>query len=183
MMHIVESAESFSKERHGDVIKNEGTRRMDHLKGIVNRLKNIGIQDQEVLAAAWLHDIMDKTDTTFDEIDKRFGSRIAVLVLASSRDKNLPKGQIEKQYTKQLQEAPIEAKLIKLCDISTNLKDLKNTTLSRTKKTKQVKKNLYYLNIIKSELSKNKAHYPGIQNIINGINEVISTYGQRPIVL
>jgi (p)ppGpp synthase/HD superfamily hydrolase len=182
-MQIIEFAELFAKEKCAGRTRNDSTPYLDHLKGIVNRLKNLGILDQEVLAAAWLHGIMEETNTTFDEIDKRFGSRIAVLVLASSKDKNLPRGQIEKQYTKQLKESPIEAKLIKLCDISTNLKDLKNTTWSKTKKTKQVKKNLYYLNIIKSELSSNKAQYPGIQSIINGINEVISTHGQRPIVL
>ncbi|MGB6463600.1 MAG: HD domain-containing protein [Nitrosotalea sp.] len=182
-MQIIESAELFAKERHTSMTRKDGIPYLDHLKGMVNRLKNLGILDQEVLAAAWLHDIMEETNATFDEIDKRFGSRIAVLVLSSYKDKNLPKDQIEKQYIKQLKESPIEAKLIKLCDISTNLKDLKNITWSKTKKTKQVKKNLYYLNIIKSELSNSKAQYPEIQNILNGINEVISTYGQRPIVL
>ncbi|MFZ1076155.1 MAG: HD domain-containing protein [Nitrosotalea sp.] len=182
-MQIIESAELFAKERHAGRIRNDNTPYLDHLKGMVNRLKNLGISDQEVLAAAWLHGIMEETNTTFDEIDKRFGSRIAVLVLASHKDKSLPRDQVEKQYIKQLKESPIEAKLIKLCDISTNLKDLKNATWSKTKKTKQVKKNLYYLNIIKLELSNNKTQYPEIQNIVNGINEVISTHGQRPIVL
>lgn len=182
-MQIIESAESFAKERYVGRTRNDNTTYLDHLKGVVNRMKNIGITDHEVLAAAWLHGIIEETNTTFDEIDKRFGSRIAVLVLASHKDKNLSRDKIEKQYIKQLKESPIEAKIIELCDISTNLKDLKNSTWSKTKKTKQIKKNLYYLSTIKSELSSNKIQYPGIQNIINGINEVILTHGQRPIVL
>ena len=182
-MQIIESAELFAKERYVGRTRNDNATYLDHLKGVVNRMKNIGITDPEVLAAAWLHGIIEETNTTFDEIDKRFGSRIAVLVLASHKDKNLPRDKIEKQYTKQLKESPIEAKIIELCDISTNLKDLKNSTWSKTKKTKQIKKNLYYLSTIKPELSSNKIQYPGIQNIINGINEVISTHGQRPIVL
>lgn len=182
-MQIIESAELFVKERYVGRTRNDNTTYLDHLKGVVNRMKNIGITDHEVLAAAWLHGIIEETNTTFDEIDKRFGNRIAVLVLASHKDKNLPRDKIEKQYVKQLKESPIEAKIIELCDISTNLKDLKNSTWSKTKKTKQIKKNLYYLSTIKSELSSNKIQYPGIQNIINGINEVISTHGQRPIVL
>lgn len=182
-MQIIESAELFTKERYVGRTRSDGISYLDHLKGVVSRLKNIGISDQEVLAAAWLHGIIEETNTTFDEIDKRFGSRIAVLVLASHKDKNLPRDEIEKQYIKQLKESPIEAKIIELCDISTNLKDLKNSTWSKTKKIKQIKKNLYYLSTIKSELSSNKIQYPGIQNIINGINEAISTHGQRPIVL
>ena len=110
-MQIIESAELFAKERHAGRIRNDNTPYLDHLKGMVNRLKNLGISDQEVLAAAWLHGIMEETNTTFDEIDKRFGSRIAVLVLASHKDKSLPRDQVEKQYIKQLKESPIEAKL------------------------------------------------------------------------
>ncbi len=183
IMQIVESAELFAKERHTGKTRNDNIPYLDHLKGIVNRLKNLGIQNQEVIAAAWLYGIMEETNTTFDEVDKRFGSRISVLVLALHKDKNLPRNDMEKQYTKQLMESPIEAKIIRLCDISTSLKDLKNTAWSKNKKIKQVKKNLHYLNIIKSELSSNKSQYIGIQNIVNGINEVISVYGQRPIVL
>ena len=183
IMQIVESAELFAKERYSGRTRNDNIPHLDHLKGMVNRLKNLGIQDQEILAAAWLYGIMEETNTTFDEIDKRFGSRIAVLILALHKNENLPRDNIEKQYTKQLMESPVEAKIIKLCDISTSLKDLKNTTWSKNKKIKQVKKNLHYLNIIKSELSNNKSQYTGIQNIVNGINEVISIYGQRPIAL
>jgi (p)ppGpp synthase/HD superfamily hydrolase len=183
IMQIVESAELFAKEKHAGKTRNDNIPHLDHLKGMVNRLKNLGIQDQEVLAASWLYGIMEETNTTFGEVDKRFGSRIAVLVLALHKDKNLPRNDIEKQYAKQLRESPIEAKIIRLCDISTSLKDLKNTAWSKNKKIKQVKKNLYYLNIIKPELSNNKSQYTGIQNIMNGINEVISIHGQRPVVL
>jgi hypothetical protein len=95
----------------------------------------------------------------------------------------LSKGEQEQQYVKQLKDASWEAKLIKLCDISANLKDLKNIPWSKTKKSKEVKKKLYYLNLIKSELIKNKSQVPGIQGIIDGINEVLISFNQRPIVL
>ncbi|MGI0047167.1 MAG: HD domain-containing protein [Nitrosotalea sp.] len=182
-MQIVESAELFVIEKHAGVKKGNGVFYLDHLKGVVTRLKNLGITDQEVLAAAWLHDIMYDAKATFDEIDKIFGSRVSVLVLALFKDSSLPKSQIEKQYVRQLSESSLEAKMIKLCDISTCLKELKNTPWSKTRRTKQVKKELYYLNIIKHELSKAKNQYLGIQNIVNGINEVITSHGQRPIAL
>lgn len=155
----------------------------EHLAAVVARLKNLGISDEDVISSSWLHDTINYTKTSFDEIDQRFGSKIAVLVLSISRDKSLPRAKQEEQYVKQLKEAPIEAKLIKLCDISASLRDLKNSSFSKTKKTKEVKKMTFYLNIIKSDLIKNKSQVPGIVSLINGINDMISIHGQRPIAL
>ena len=43
--------------------------------------------DQELLAAAALHDVIEDTDTTADDLKKEFGERIAMLVEAESDDK------------------------------------------------------------------------------------------------
>ena len=182
-MQIAESAESFAKEKYVNTKRKDGILYLEHLKGVVTRLKSLGITDSEVFAAAWLHTMIDDSVAPFDEIDRRFGSKISVLVLALSKDTTLVKDQIDKQYVKQLKESPIEAKLIKLCDISTSLKDLKNSILSKTKRTKQVKKEMHYLSMMKQDMSKAKLQYPGIQNIIDGINEIISSHGQRPVVI
>lgn len=184
IMQNLKVAEQFAREKHsGMTRKDEITPYLDHLKGVVDRLKNLGVSDEEVLEAAWLHDTIEDTDTTFDEIDQRFGSKVAVLVFALSKDKNITKNLREKQYVKQLKDASFEAKLIKLCDISSNLKDLKNVPGSKTKKIKEVKKKMHYLNIIKPELIQNISRFPGIQGILGGINDVIISYGQRPITL
>lgn len=182
-MQIAESAELFAKEKYASKKRKDCILQMDHLRGVVTRLKSIGITDSEVLAAAWLYTMIDDSISTFNEIDKRFGSRISVIVLALSKDISLAKDQIDKQHVKQIRESPLEAKLIKLCDISTSLKDLKNTILSKTKRTKQVKKEMHYLSIMKQEISKAKLQYPGIQNITDSINEIGSSYGQRPVIL
>ena len=178
------AAENFAKERHSGMTGNNGmTPYYEHLAAVVARLKNLGISDEDVISSSWLHDIIDYTETSFDELDQRFGSKVAVLVLSVSRDKSLPRAKQEEQYVKQLKEASFEAKLIKLCDISASLRDLKNSSFSKTKKTKEVKKMTFYLNVIRSDLIKNKSQVPGIVSLINGINDMISGYGQRPIVL
>ena len=182
-MSKLQSVENFSKERHSGMMRKDGIiPHYEHLVGVVARLKNLGITDEEVLASAWLHDIIDDTKTSFEEIDQRFGSKIAVLVLSISKDKSVPRVIQEEQYVKQLKESPFDAKLIKLCDISASLRDLKNAPISKTKKTKEVKKKLFYLNVIKSDLIKNKSQVPGIVSLINGINDMISEYGLRPII-
>ena len=154
----------------------------EHLAGVVARLKNLGITDEEVLASAWLHDIINDTETSFDELDQRFGSKVAVMVLSISKDKKIPRTKQEEQYVKQLKESTLDAKLIKLCDISACLRELKNSPVSKTKRIKEVKKKLFYLNVIKSDLIKDKSKVPGIGSLINGINEMVSTYGLRPIL-
>ena len=44
--------------------------------------------DQELLAAAALHDVIEDTDTTADDLKKEFGERVAMLVEAESDDKS-----------------------------------------------------------------------------------------------
>lgn len=51
-----------------------------HLEQVVNVLKRFGINDPEILAAGWLHDAIEDTDTTAENLRFLFGSRIADLV-------------------------------------------------------------------------------------------------------
>lgn len=180
----LQSVENFAREIHAGKTGPDGTTPYyEHLSSVVARLKNLGITDDDAIAAAWLHDSIDHAMRSFDDIDKRFGSKVAVLVLSISKDKNLPRTIQEEQYVKQLRDAPLHAKIIKMCDIAANLKDLKNAPFSKTRKIKEMKKSLYYLNVIKSDLAKSKMQMPGIANIINGINELVSSYGLRPVIL
>jgi (p)ppGpp synthase/HD superfamily hydrolase len=178
----LESAESFAKDKHRNQ-KYETKPYYTHLESVVDTLKNIGVNDDDVLCAAWLHDAIEDTDTTFDDIEQRFGSKVAVMVLSISKDSRLPKKEKERQYVEQLKNAPLQAQLIKLCDISSNLKELKNSSWSKTKKSKYVKKKLYNLNVIKSGLAKNKTDYPRIQGIIDGVNKILVSHSQRPIII
>jgi (p)ppGpp synthase/HD superfamily hydrolase len=180
----LQSAENFAKERHlGNTAIGGTSQYQEHLCAVVARLKNLGITDQDTISAAWLHDILDNTTTSFDEIDQRFGSKVAVMILAISKDKSLPRARQEEQYVKQLRDAPLDAKIIKLCDISANLRELKGSSLSKTRKLKEMKKGLYYLNVIKTDLAKNKTQIPGITSLVNGINDIIGSYGLRQVIL
>lgn len=182
-MSKVQSAENFAKERHVSTSRiDTNVSHYEHLASVVARLKNLGVTDEDAISAAWLHDTINDTSTSFDELDQRFGSKVAVLVLSISRDKSLSRSVQEEQFVKQLKEAPIEAKIIKLCDISANLRDLKNSQFSKTRKSKEMKKRIYYLNVIKTDLAKNKDIIPGVVSLINGINDIISSHGLRPVI-
>lgn len=117
------------------MMKEDGiTPQSKHLEDVVSRMKNIGIVDEELLCAGWLHDIIEDTNIDFDYLFEKFGTRIATLVISMSKNTSLPRKQREQAYIKQLREAVNDAKLVKLCDISANLRTLKNYDTSRTKK-------------------------------------------------
>ena len=178
----LESAEKFAKTKHAGMKRKDGvTDYFEHLKSVVNRLQNIGITDEEMLCTAWLHDTLEDTRTSFDELIQRFGKEVAVLVLSLSKDQSLPKKQKEIQYVKQLKDAPWQAKIIKLCDIASNLKELKTSGLSKNKRTKFVRQRRHYLNAIKNGIIENKSKAQGIQPILDAVNEVLVEYRQMPV--
>ena len=181
---IILDAKKFAQEKHKNQKRKDGvTPYSDHLEGVVNRLKNLGVTDKDVLCAAWLHDIIEDTCVTFDQINERFGREVAVIVLSLSKDQNIPKKDREMQYINQLKDASFQTKIIKLCDISANLKDLANAPISKTQKNKQIKKILHYLRIIKNDIIENKSEYPKIQEMIDGINTICVKFNQKPILI
>jgi len=177
----IKNARDFAYQKHRNQKRNGDAPYTDHLEGVVFRLKNLGIADTEVICAAWLHDVLEKTDATLDELIQRFGKETATLVLSLTKSKDIPKKDIETQYIKQLRDAPIEAKIIKLCDISSNIKDLSTSTISKTQKNKQIRKILHYLKVIKNEISESKSEHPKIQDLVDGINTVAVKFKQQKI--
>ena len=180
-MDLVKSAELFAKNKHaGQFRADDTTPYSKHLEDVVNRLKSLGVIDENILCAGWLHDTIENTDTTFDDLYEQFESEIAVLVSSLSKDMTLSRKKREQAYVIQLKEASFSAKLIKLCDISANLSDLKNYEASKSKKLRQVKQKRHYLSIIKNDLMGNP-HYPYIQSLLESANLIFVKYGQRPI--
>lgn len=183
-MTKVESAEFFAKDKHKGMTRKDGvTPYHTHLESVVSYLKSLGVTDEDVLCSGWLHDTIEDTGTTFDELYERFGKRAAILVSSLSKDKKLPRKDRELQYVKQLKDAPIEAKIIKLCDISANLKDLASSKISKNQRKKTINQKLHYLKIIKNDLTESKSNYPKISNLIAGINNVLVENGQKPILV
>lgn len=83
-----------------------------------------GIDDPEVLCAALLHDTIEDTDTTHDELAEQFGRAIADIVVEVTDDKKLPKQarkQLQIEHAAALSRA---AGLVKFADKIANLRDV-----------------------------------------------------------
>ena len=183
VLELIKNAELFAKKKHSGQFRKDGTTPYSkHLEDVVNRLKSLGVIDEELLCAGWLHDTIEDTDVTFDDLFEKYESRIAVLVSSLSKDMSLTRKKREKAYTKQLQEASFDVKLIKLCDISANLSDLKNYDASKSKKLRQVRKIRHYLTVIKNDLIEN-TDYPKTMTLLESINQNLKQFGLRSISL
>ena len=186
-MTLLKNAELFAKSKHAGKLKKSGITYSKHLEEVVNRLKSLGVIDEEVLCTGWLHDILEDTDTSFDELFEKFGRRSAVLTLSLTKTKfvidtndnstftltkkkTLSKKQREKNYGIKLKESEVDAKIIKLCDISANLGNLKNQVISKTKKRKVLRELRYYLSIIQKDIMED-SKYQNATILLETINQ------------
>ncbi len=180
-MDTTKNAELFAKNKHAGMIKKDGiTKHSQHLEDVVNRLKALGITNQDIICAGWLHDTIEDTETIFEELLEQFGNNVAVTVLSLSKDKTLPKKLREKAYCKQLRESSIDAKIIKICDISANLSRVRNSNFSKSKKRRIAKQIRNYLNVTKEDIIKSE-DYPKSIILFESINKTLKILGQKEI--
>jgi len=89
-MDIIKSAELLAKKKHSGQLRKDGiTTYSKHLEDVVGRLKSLGVVDEAILCAGWLHDTIEDTETSFEDLFRQFESEIAVLVLSLSKDMSL----------------------------------------------------------------------------------------------
>jgi (p)ppGpp synthase/HD superfamily hydrolase len=82
---------------------------------------DFGVEDQNILAAALLHDALEDTNTTYEELEQIFGKEIADMVDEVSHPKNYNDEQ-RKEYHEKLKHISPGAKLVKLADFASHLK-------------------------------------------------------------
>jgi guanosine-3',5'-bis(diphosphate) 3'-pyrophosphohydrolase len=120
-------AVAFAADKHRNQRRKdaEASPYINHPIALAHVLANEGgVQDVTVLCAAVLHDTIEDTETTADELRALFGEQVASVVLEVTDDKSLEKS-VRKQ--KQIEHAPHispQAQLVKLADKISNLRDI-----------------------------------------------------------
>jgi guanosine-3',5'-bis(diphosphate) 3'-pyrophosphohydrolase len=120
-------AVAFAADRHRNQRRKgaDASPYINHPIEVANVLANEGeIADAIVLCAAVLHDTIEDTKTTADELAALFGPEVTAVVQEVTDDKSLEK-HVRKQ--RQIEHAPhlsTEAKLVKLADKICNLRDM-----------------------------------------------------------
>lgn len=160
-MDIKEKAKQFAIKAHkGQIRKNETDKPMImHPIHVGMLLEKYGY-DENVIAAGYLHDVVEDTEYTIEDIKKEFGSDIASLVMnASEPDKSLSWEERKQHTIENTKNLPFRNKLVVCADKIDNLEDLmlkfeKNGTRDfSTFKRGEEQQKQYYSNIYNSLLS------------------------------
>ena len=83
-----------------------------------------GVDDPAVIAAALLHDTVEDTDTSYQELRGQFGAKVADIVGEVTDTKWLQKGSRKRLQISKASKSTEGARLVKLADKIANLRDI-----------------------------------------------------------
>jgi guanosine-3',5'-bis(diphosphate) 3'-pyrophosphohydrolase len=98
-----------------------GTSISRHPIAVASLLLDVGVTEETVLSAAILHDTVEDTDTSKEELEEHFGPAIAKLVEELTDDRTLPRDERKQLQVERAGLIPYRAKLVKLADKVCNL--------------------------------------------------------------
>ncbi len=129
MSNVVDKARRYASKAHASIDqrrKYTNDPYIVHPQAVADIVSSVP-HTEEMLAAAWLHDTVEDTSTTLDDINSHFGPQVAELVgmltnvsLACEGDR-IEKKNLDRQHCAKASPA---AKTIKLADLIDNLRSL-----------------------------------------------------------
>ena len=118
---------AFAAHKHRDQRRKdvESSPYINHPIALANILCNEGhVTDTNVICAALLHDTVEDTDTTPEELQREFGGEIRAIVMDVTDDKTLEKAERKQRQIEHAAHISEQAKLVKLADKISNLRDV-----------------------------------------------------------
>ena len=84
----MDAAVAFAQDMHkGQIRKGDKKPYAVHPQAVYSILKSFRVKDRELLVSAWLHDTIEDTKATYNDIKKKFNKRVADLVAGVSSSK------------------------------------------------------------------------------------------------
>lgn len=123
-------AYDFVLEKHAGQKRRDGSDYTDHLVAVASLVREVmGIDDEQVLAAALLHDVVEDAGVSLEELEAKFGSEVAKLVgcVTELKGTGRTKRQEDIETTKRVvRESGLDPRvaLIKLADRTHNMMTL-----------------------------------------------------------
>lgn len=126
-LNRLDTAYRFAAGRHAGQTRPAGEPYVQHLLEVVQVLAlGAGENDDNLLIAALLHDVVEDTATSLDEVATLFGPRVAELVgwVTQPSGSGTDRAEARRTYLRHLRDAPTAAVMVKLADRLSNVQRL-----------------------------------------------------------
>jgi len=172
-MNKLVAAIAFAADKHRNQRRkdHEASPYINHPIALANVLANeAGVDDERVLVAAVLHDTIEDTETTEQELQRLFGKDVTDIVIEVTDDKSLPKAERKRLQVEHAAHISRQGKLVKLADKICNLRDIaKSPPADWSLERKQE-----YFDWAKSVVDALRGVHPGLEAIFD------AAYAGRP---
>lgn len=124
-MNILDAL-AFANAAHAGQVRKDAAKSpyINHPIAVAQLLNQAGVDDQEILMAALLHDVIEDCGIKIEEIENKFGPNVALMVGEVSDDKSLKDYDRREAQVKKAAIMSYGAKLIKVADKIANLRDV-----------------------------------------------------------
>lgn len=142
------SSYEFAAKAHANQVRSSGEPYITHPIAVAYILLELGM-DTDTICAAMLHDVVEDTDTTLEEIRKLFGQDVAILVDGVTKLGKIPLFTKEEQQAENVRKIllamsqDIRVIIIKLCDRLHNMRTLHYRPAAKQRNTALETMNIY----------------------------------------
>lgn len=165
------TAYEFAAKAHKGQKRSSGQDYIIHPLAVSYILLELGM-DTDTICAAMLHDVVEDTPVTLDDVKKRFGQDVAMLVDGVTKLNKIPIFNREEQQAENVRKIllamsqDIRVMIIKLCDRLHNMRTLKYRPIEKQRNTALETMNIYApiahrlgIRAVKEELEDLSFHY------------------------
>lgn len=127
MSHVTEltRALAFAAEAHANQ-RRKGAAQEPYINHLIEVLDLVARAtdgaDTELLVAALLHDVVEDTHYSADEVARAFGARVAAIVVENSDNMALPKDERRRHRIAAMAAKSADARMVKMADVISNLR-------------------------------------------------------------
>lgn len=120
-MSLIDKAKEFAEKAHAGQLRKDGiTPYIEHPKIVVQLCKKYYCASEDVLCAAYLHDVIEEAGVEVENLVQSFNNNIANMVVDLTKSRHESKIDYYKRLSKY---ASDDTKYVKLCDRLANIRD------------------------------------------------------------
>lgn len=123
----ITKALAFAAQKHVDQ-RRKGEKEEPYINHVIEVgdliAQHTGGKDADAIMAGILHDTIEDTATTYDELKREFGENVADIVAECTDDKTLPKTERKRLQAESAAHKSDAAKMVKMADKTSNLRSI-----------------------------------------------------------